>query len=180
MLMDQIPFGGGASVGLMPVDLSGGAKSSLYANVRNINGKLAIMALIAAGTAWQNITITLSQAKTSAGGDAKVLNVKEVYFKRGGANFTAANAADRDKFVKSAYSTREVPTVSYVSTTDRVASTNDFLAAIMVNPADLDQANGFTYVRVEFSSPAAAQLGAAWFIPIDPAYEGPNAPSMLA
>lgn len=178
-MFEQIPFGGGVSVGLIPQDLSGGAKNTAYANVRNVNSKLAIVAMIAAGTATQDITITLRQAKDAAGTGAKVLNVKEVYFKRGAPQFVAASAEAQDKFALSPSASREAPTASYVSTVDRVATTNAFVAALMVNPADLDQANGFSYVRAEFSSPAAAQLASVFFMPLEPAYEGKNARSIL-
>jgi hypothetical protein len=179
-MMMQLPFGAPLSVALHPQDLAGGAKSSLWASIQDVNGMMHILVYIGAGTASQNITVNLRQATTSAGGSAKTLNIKEVYFKRGDATFQPSTANVRDKFVKSALASREASIASYDSTADRVASTNHLFLDIRVSPSDLDTVNGFEYVQVQFTSPAAAQLACAFFAFDSRAYQGLSAPSPLA
>ncbi len=107
--------------------------------------RLSLVALVLrAGTATQDITVSLLQAKTNAGGSSKALSTKEIWYKRGGATFTNSNSALRDVFTKSPYASRESVQSSYATATDRVATTNHFLAAIRINPKDLDNANGLS------------------------------------
>ncbi len=178
-LFDQFPFGGGASIALPPVNLATGANNSLWASVRDINDSLLLLFYFGAGTAGQNITVTLQQALNSSGGSAKALVVKEAWFKRGGAAFTAGNAAARDVFVKSAIANREVAAANYDTTADRVASTSGFMGIIRISPKDLDMVNNFRYVRAQFTQPAAAQQGVALWVPNGAAYQGTQPLSLL-
>lgn len=179
-LFDQFPFGGGASIALPPVNLATGANNSLWASVRDCNDSLLLLFYFGAGTATQDITVTLQQATTSAGGSAKALVVKEAWFKRGGAAFTAGNAAARDVFVKSAIANREVSAANYNTAADRVATTNEFMGVIRISPKDLDAGNNFRYVRAQFTQPAAAQQGVALWVPNGIAYQGSQPISLLA
>lgn len=178
-MFKDFPFGSPESVALAPIDLAGGAKTTLWANARDVNDFLCLWFYLAPGTATQDITITLQQATTAAGGSAKALRVFEVFFKRGAPTFTAANAAVQDRFVRSPSVNREASTATYVTTVDRVATTNHFIGCIRISPKDLDGANGFRYVGASFSSPAAAQLGMALWMPIGLAGSGIGAQSLL-
>lgn len=171
---DVFPFGGGISIALPPVNLATAANNSLWASMRDINDSLFLLAYFGAGTATQDITITLTQATSSAGANSKALVVKEAWFKRGSTAFTAGNAATRDVFVKSPGFNREVSAANYNTATDRVATTNEFLALIRISPKDVDLVNNFRYVRASFNQPAAAQLGVAFWIPNGNAYNGPQ------
>lgn len=182
MSFDLIPFGGSVSIALSPVDLSAAAANSLYANVAHVNDFMALLAFLKAGTAGDNVTISLQQATDAAGTGAKALSIKEVFFKKGGPTFATAPATN-DKFVRSPSTpiNRETAISSYATATDRVAATNDFMALIRISPKDLDFMNGFRYVRAQFTDPGAnAQLGFALWIPIGPAIKGVDAPSILA
>lgn len=179
-MFDSIPFGGSVSVALAPVNLASAAANTLWGSIRDCNDFLGLLVFIGAGTAGQEITIGLQQALTSGGGSAKALQVKEAWFKRGSTGFTAGNALVQDRFVKSALFNREVPANNYATATDRVAATNDFMAYIRISPKDLDQANGFRYVRAQFNAPAAAQMAAAFWLPAGSAYNGDTARSLLA
>ena len=171
VLFSQFPFGGGASVALAPVDLASGAQTSLWANVRDINDFLWLYWYFGAGAAAEHATLTLQQARTSSGGSAKALSVREVWFKRGNAAFTAANASTSDQWAKSALATREAPIASYATATDRISAVNHFVAAIRVSKSDLDGANGFSYVGASCNDVGVAvQLGFALWIPEGFAY----------
>jgi hypothetical protein len=179
-LFHQLPFGGGVSIALSPIDLSAGATNTLYAKVRDINDFLWLLVFLKAGTAADEVTLSLQQATTSAGGSAKTLQIKEVWFKKGGPTFATAPATN-DLWTKSTAVTREAPANTYATATDRVAATNDFFAAIRISPKDLDAANGFGWVRGGVTDPGAnAQLGFAIWIPEGIAYQGSAAPSILA
>ena len=180
-MFSDMPFGAPPSVALAPIDLTGGAKATLWGSIRDINEFLAILISIGAGTATQDITISLLQATSSAGAGSKALPFKEAWFKRGSGVWAPGTAAAQDKFAKSALATREAPVVGggYVTTTDRVATTNQFVTMIRVSPKDLDQANGFRYVGASFNSPAASQVAAAFFFPMGNAYSGTTIPSLL-
>lgn len=180
-LVSQLPFGGGVSIALSPVDLSSAAANSLWANVANINKALLLVFFCKAGAAGENVTVSLQQATDASGTGAKVLNIKEVFFKKGGPTFATAPATN-DKFARSPSTplNRETAIASYASATDRVAATNDFMGCVRISPADLDQDNAFRYVRAQFTDPGAtAQLGFAIWVADGYAYQGVDAPSLL-
>lgn len=167
-MFKQFPFGDSGSPALL-ADLTGGAKSTNWAGVSNVNGFLNLLLFIGAGTAAQDITITLAQATSNAGAGSKLLQVKEVYFKAGAAG---AILAAKDFWTKSSAASREAPANSYASATDRVAATNQFMALIRISPADLDVAGGYGYVGASFNSPAASQLACGLWVPEQVAYKG--------
>jgi hypothetical protein len=151
--------------------LASGAQTSLWANVRDINDFLWLYWYFGAGAAAEHATLTLQQARTSSGGNAKALSVREVWFKRGNPAFTPGNASVTDLWTKSALATREAPIASYATATDRISAVNHFVAAIRVSKSDLDGANGFSYVGASCNDVGVAvQLGFALWIPEGFAY----------
>lgn len=176
----KLPYGGGVSPALMPIDLSSGATATLYANMRDVNDELWLLVILGVGTAADEAIVTLTQATSNAGAGVKALTVKEAWYKRGGPTFTNANASTRDVWTKSALQTRESPAATYVTATDRVAATNQFIAAIRIAAGDLDHANGFTYVKAAINDVGTnAQLGFALWMPEGWALGGSNL-SLLA
>jgi hypothetical protein len=179
-LFKKLPYGGGASLALAPVDLSAAAVSTLYANMRDVNDELWLLLFFGVGTAADEAIITLTQATSSAGAGVKALTVKEAWYKRGGPTITNANASTRDVWTKSTLMTREAPTATYITASDRVAATNQFMAAIRILPGDLDHANGFTYVKGAVNDVGAnAQLCFGLWVPEGYALAGSNL-SLLA
>jgi hypothetical protein len=180
MLFNMLPFGGGVSVALAPVDLSAAAATTLFANTRDVEGCLFLLWFIKAGTAADEATLNLVQATTAAGAGAKVLNIKEVWFKKGAPTF-ATSPAVNDLWTKSALVNRELPAATYATAADRVAATNDFMAAIRISPADLDMANGFRFVRGGCTDVGInPQLGTALWVPESRAYNSSPGLSILA
>lgn len=180
-LFSQLPFGGGVSIALAPVDLQT-AQNTTWAKISNVNKALILLVFAKAGTSGDDLDINLQQATDSSGTGAKALSIKEVFFKRGATAFTATPNT-RDKFTRSPSTpeNRETAITTYVTDTDRVAATNDFMCAIRISPSDLDGDNGFCYVRGQLSDVGTnAQLGFALWIADDQAYQGVDAPSLLA
>lgn len=174
-LFKQFPYGGGASVALAPVDLSVAAVNTLYANMRDVNDELWLLLFLGVGTAAEEAIITLTQATSNAGAGVKALTVREAWYKRGGPTFTNANATTRDIWTKSALMTRDAPTATYITASDRVAATNQFYAAIRIMAGDLDNANGFTFVRASINDVGAgAQLAFGLWYPEGYAISGSN------
>lgn len=178
-MFDDLPYGAPPSMAIAPVSLAGAAAATLWANVRDVNDFLGLFFFLGIGTAAEDITITLTQATSSAGAGAKALVVKEAWYKTGGPAFTAATAAATDKFVKSTLFTRESSAATYITTTDRVAVTNQFMGLIRISPKDLDLAGGFKYAKASFSASTAAQLMYAHWLPMGNAYSGKTLPSLL-
>lgn len=180
-LFSQLPFGGGVSIALAPVDLQT-AQNGTWAKISNVNKALILLVFAKAGTAADELTINLQQATDNGGTGAKTLKIKEVFFKRGGTAFTTTPNT-RDKFARSPSTpeNRETEITSYATATDRVAATNDFMCAIRICPADLDADNGFMYVRPQFSDVGTnAQLGFALWIADGASYNGVDTASLLA
>jgi hypothetical protein len=179
-LYSQLPFGGGVSIALPPVDLAAAAANTLYAKVRDINDFLWLIWYLGAGTAGDEATLSLQQATNASGGSAKTLPITEVWFKRGGPTF-ATNPATNDLWTKNATISRETPANTYATAANRVAATNHFMAAIRISPKDLDMGNGFGWVRGGCTDVGAnAQLGFAFWVPEGIAYQGSSFPSILA
>lgn len=180
-MFNQLPYGGGASIALAPVDLAAAAVQTLWANTRDVNQFLWLMLYFGAGAAGEHATITLNQATSNAGAGSKALSIKEVWYKRGNAAFTNANASVQDRWTKSGLATREIPISSYATTTDRVSGANHFLAAIRISPKDLDLAGGFRFVQGAIADVGAtAQLACGLWIPEGFAYSGDVPLTLLA
>ena len=155
-------------------------KTGKRAVPRDCNDALALVLTIGAGTAAQDITISLQQATSAAGAGAKPLKFKEAWYKRGVPTFTPANAATQDKWVKSILASRDVPIFNgqYITAADRVSATNLFIALIRISPKDLD--TGYPYVGAILSSPAASQWASGLWVPLGNAASGSSIPSLLS
>lgn len=176
----KFPYGGGASLALAPIDLATAGATTLYANMRDVNDELWLLLFLGVGTAAEEAIITLTQATSNAGAGVKALTVKEAWYKRGGPTFTNANATTRDVWTKSALMTRDAATATYITASDRVAATNQFYAAIRIMAGDVDNANGFTFVKAAINDVGAgAQLAFGLWVPEGYALSGSNL-SLLA
>jgi len=142
--MFKFPFGG-ISPALKPSDLSVANVSTLYANMRA--SELWLLLNFGVGTAGDNAVISLTQATSNAGANAKVLSVREAWYMRGAPTLTNANASVQELWTKSLLFSREAPAASYPTVTDRGAATNEFFAAIRIRGCDLDVLNGYKAVK---------------------------------
>lgn len=166
-MFDQLPFGGGASIGFVPVNLATAANPSAYANMRDVNKFLNILIVTGVGTAGEDIVITLKQATSKAGAGAKELLIKRAAYKVG----VGATLPALDKWTVNTACSNESPIAS-LNTADHDQAENVGMELIRVRPQDLDMENGFSFVMVNVAKVTNAQIGVALFIPEGVAYEG--------
>ncbi len=165
--------GGDVLVAAQITDLSSAALNGDYASMKHVK-RLHILVLLGAGTDTQNVTVTLGQATTAAGGSAKVLNISKLYTKSG------ADLAAVDAWTEQTAVTRYAPVASYVETSLGVASIPKALL-IVVDEEDLDTNGGFTFVRAELTDPGAtSRYGTILYIAAETSYQGKSKPTLVA
>lgn len=162
-MMNSLPFGGGCSLALPPVDMNGGV-SSKWAAIRDVNEYLAIAVVAAVGAAASEPVITLQQATDNAGAGAIALGIKSVHYKVGAPTFDAAT----DVFIEDTAVTREAPAASYDSALTN-CDDKECVFLILVRPIDL--AEGYTHLRVTLTS-GASKVAAVTYTVIGKAYQG--------
>jgi len=126
---------------IVPVDLHTGANTGLFQPVRNF-ARVAFIYHAAAGTAGQDVTLTLRQATTAAGGSAKdLVAIRKVY-----STEHATTLPDNFTVIE------QTAAATFVSATGGECIE---LAVFELDPADLDVANGFDFVSVNIADPGA-------------------------
>jgi hypothetical protein len=165
--------GGDVLIAAPTQNVSAAATNGIYASMKHAK-RLNILVLLDVGTDTQNITFTLGQAKTAAGGSVKALNFTSVHYKAG-ANLAVVNA-----WTKQAAVTRKDPVASVVETISGVASLQKAFLFI-VDEEDLDTNEGFTFVRLEMTDPgAAARTGSVLYIATEVSYQGQTKPTLVS
>ena len=149
---------------LTPVNLASQANNGNWVDARSFDG-ISILLIKAAGTAGQDPTFTLKQAKSSSGQDSKNLEFTRVYRKQG----TAADGGDWTVTTQSSSNTYSNGTLAE----------NKALIGVYIRADDLDVQGGFTHLRLEVpDTGSAAQLGAAVAIGSAPHYSGAQMPNL--
>lgn len=161
---DQLPFGGGVSMGIKPGSI---ASNSLWASCACVNRYLNI--LIAAGAGA--LVINLQQATSSGGAGAKALLIERIARKT-----DVGVGVIKDIFVSNAAVDNENPVASLDTTA--TAATQSELILLRVRPQDLDLENGFSWVRAQISG-AGAAAGCVLYLPEGPVYMGSGVPGVL-
>jgi hypothetical protein len=165
--------GGDVLIAVPIANISAAATNGIYASMKHIK-RLNILVLLGAGTDTQNITFTLGQATTAAGGSLKALNITSVYYKAG-ADLSAVNSWTEHTVVD-----REDSVASLVETVSGVASLQKAFLFV-VDEEDLDTNNGFTFVRVEMTDPGAgARNGSIVYIATEMSYQGISKPTLVS
>jgi len=165
--------GGDVLIATQIANISAAATNGIYASMKHVK-RLHILVMLAAGTDTQNVTVSLGQATTSAGGSAKALNITKLYTKSG-ADLAAVNSWTEQTAI-----TRQDAVASYVETLLGVASIPKALL-IVVDEDDLDTNNGFTFVRAQLTDPGAdARNGAVLYIAAEMSYQGTTKPTLVA
>lgn len=149
-----------------PIDLQGATGQHITGDFVNMKNWRRCIVLFhsAIGTAGDDPTITLRQAKDNADGSGKALSIIDTIY-------TKQAATD---LLTTALWTKATQTKGATYThTD--AAEQEALWAVEVRQEDLDVDNGFTHMRLTVADIGAnAQLGAAYYILCNPVY--PNAP----
>lgn len=164
-MFDQLPFGGGASIGLVPTLLNAAANNANWANLRDVNKFLCALIATNRGTDGDDIVVTLEQATDNAGTGAKALSIERVAYKVGDPGISS------DVFTVDETITNEAPVAS-LDTDGYDAAQNDFLLLLRIRPQDLDMDNGFSHVRVSIAQTTAAQIGTVLYVPEGYAHSG--------
>jgi hypothetical protein len=143
---------------IVPVDLSTANNDGDWVNLKNYGRVLAVL-FGAAGTAGQDPVFTLRQAQDNAGTGAKALNFTTIWSKVG----TLTAVAGFTKVTQAAANTY----------TDLVSAEAQKIIAVEIRAEELDSEGGFTHVQLQIPDVgAAAQLGAAFYIMLDPRHQG--------
>lgn len=124
-------------VGLVPYDMAGGAGTGDYVSLKN-HSHLTIHFIKDAGSAGEDVTLTLYQATAVGGTSAKAATIiTDVYYKRGA---TALNAVGT--FTK----TTQTAASTY---TDAALGENEAHIVIEIDADELDVDSGFDCVRLD-------------------------------
>lgn len=133
----------------VPVDMQTAANNGQWVAMKNI-GRLVCVLLKGAGTAGDDPVITLKQATSSAGANAKALN-----FTRARTKVGAIASTPVWTIVNQAAANTCTPT----------SAASPAVVAVEVSPTDLDLNNGFTFVQISIPDTGTnAQLGTAFYI----------------
>ena len=147
-----------------PKDINSSATAIEYFNLSKI-GRALILVLMGDGTATSgDITVTLSQATTAAGGSDKVLNALST------GRIYSQYAADLAAYAALTTGwTEETQAVADEVWTDATSGESVGIIALEVRAEDLDVANGFAYCGVILSATSSAKICALLVIGLDPA-----------
>jgi hypothetical protein len=147
--------------GFPAVDLSSGANTGDWVNVKNAS-RVAVVFVSGVGTAGDDPTLTIQQAKDNSGTGAKALNFATVFRKQAATNLSS--------------------TTSWTETTQSAANTYTNATAaeqsliwwVEFAAEDLDVANGFDHIRATVADVGTnAQPGYLMYL-VEPMY--PNDP----
>lgn len=134
------------------VDLQTAANTGDYVNVRDFD-RLAVVFISGVGTAGDDPTLVLQQATSNAGGSVKDLNFTVIYRKQAATSLASTTAWTR---------TTQTAATSYTQTD---AAEQSLIWVVEIDPASLDVANGFDYVRATVADVGGnAQPGYLFYI----------------
>jgi hypothetical protein len=148
--------------GFPAVDLSAGANTGDWVSVRDYD-RVAVVFISGVGTAGDDPTLTIQQAKDNAGTGAKALNFTTIYRKQAATNLAAVT-----KWTKTTQSAAN-------TYTNGTAAEESLIWWVEFRGSDLDVANGFDYVRATVADVGTnAQPGYLFYLLGRAAY--PNEP----
>lgn len=149
----------------VPVDMQTGANNGQWVAMKNI-GRLVCVLLKGAGTAGDDPVITLKQATSNAGANAKALNFTRVRTKIGAIASTPLWT---------------IVTQSAANTVTPTSAASPAVIAVEISPTDLDINNGFSFVQLSIPDTGTnAQLGSAFYIAYGCRFPQQIMPSALA
>lgn len=144
---------------IMPIDLNAGANNGDWVSMKDFN-RCTVLVLASAGTAANDLTMTVRQATDVSGTDAKALNFTRIDSKQG----TLSSIGQFTEVTQSAANTY----------TDGTNGEDQLLYAVDFQGADLDVDNGFDCVQVQLNQVGAAKVGTALYILSEPKFSPPT------
>ena len=145
--------------GFVPVDMSAGANTGDYVNVKNYE-RFGVLLFKAAGTAGDDPTLTITQATDNTGAGAKALTFTTVHTKQG----TLTSVGTWTEVTQSAANTY----------TDATSAEVQAVWFVEFQAEDLDVNNDFDHIRASVGDIGTnAQVGAMLYVLSEPRYVGP-------
>jgi hypothetical protein len=149
----------------VPVDMQTGANNGQWITMREIS-RLVCVLYKAAGTAGDNPVITLQQATSNSGANAKALTFTRARTKIGAIASTPQWT---------------IVTQSAANTFTPTSAASPAVIVVEIQATDLDTNNGFTFVQLSIPDTGTnAQLGAAFYIAYGIEYAQSVTPSALS
>lgn len=144
------------AAGSVPVDMAAAAMNGDWVSLKGYD-RLLVVLFKAAGTAGDDPTLTIEQAKDVAGTDGKALSFTEIWKKQG----ALASIASWTTVTQSAANTY----------TDAASAETQAIWAVEIKAADLDVSGGFDCLRATVADVGTgAQLGCLLYLMFDPRY----------
>lgn len=131
--------GGKLVLALVPQTQNGGAVNSLYVKLANYS-RVTFVVMVGNRAGATTPDITLTQAKTSAGGSAKALSFDTAYGVDG-----VAQTINKDTLAALTVASDAVP----------LSANDNSVTVINIRDTQLDIANDFRYVRLNVATPGA-------------------------
>jgi hypothetical protein len=135
---------------IMPINLQTGANAGDWVSLKNFH-RLTCLVLASAGSAANDLTLTIEQATSVSGAGNKALNFTRIDVKQG------ASLAAIGQF----------STVTQAAANTYTEGTNgetQNLYAIDILPEDLDIDNGYDCVQLSIAQVGAAKIGCALYL----------------
>lgn len=145
---------------IMPVDLNDGANNGDWVSLKNFE-RCTVVVVASAGTAANDLTVTLNQATAVAGTGTKALSVIDSVATKQGAALSAIAAWT------------EVTQTAAATYTNGTNGEEQLLYAIDVLAEQLDVANGFDCLQCSIAQVGAAKIGCALYLLWPTTYGGP-------
>lgn len=144
--------------GFVPVDMSAGANNGDWVSMKNFS-HIAIVFIKAAGTAGDDPTLTINQAKDVSGTDSKALNFTNLHVKQG----TLSGIGEFTKITQAEGNTY----------TEATSAEKQAVWVVEFDVMDLDINNGFDCVQAAVADIGNnAQLGCVLYILSQPRSAG--------
>lgn len=154
--------------GFVPISMATGANTGDWVSMANYN-RITFLFFKAVGTAGQDPTITLLQAKTNAGGSSKALNITRVD-KQQGTLLTAVDAWTTSTSASPATN----DTFSTNTWTNSDLAEQQAIVLIDIQGEQLDSDGGFYFVNASVADVGTnSQIGGMLYILGEPRYGGP-------
>lgn len=148
-----VDFANVASV-VDPVDLADGANNGDWINMSEYH-RCAFIVIAAAGTAANDLTVTMTQATTNTGTGEKALNFTEVFTKQGAALNAIGTFTKQTQSAGNTY-------------TDGTNGEEQLIYVLDFAGEQLDIDNDFDHVQLTIAQVGAAKIGAVIAIPYGP------------
>ena len=154
---------------MAPIALDAGATTGDRVNMANY-GKCVIHVLTAVGTAGDDVIITLQEHTAATGGtSANLVIIDEYWHKTGATPLSAVGTFTR--------ATQTAAATIDTATTD--GAENEQLIIFEVDAEQLS--DGYDFLSINLDDPGTnAQIGAAWYVLMDPRYPQATLVSAIA